>query len=93
MTEEHFYVENARLMSYGLSNIGAGKTTINLTGNEPIEVLAGKLVGLGFHNEGENLIGSLVRHTTHQNPFIRKSAYIGLAFANFLQGSEKVNEA
>ncbi|MCK4664573.1 MAG: hypothetical protein KAT68_17015 [Bacteroidales bacterium] len=92
MTEKHFYVENARLMSYGLSNIGTGKTTINITGNEPIEVLAGKLIGLGFHNESGNLIESLVGYTTHQNDFIRKSAYIGLSFSGFLQSSEKVNE-
>ena len=91
MTEEHFYVENARLMSYGLSYIGTGKTTLSITGNEPIEILAGKLVGLGFHSERETSVESLVEYTTHQNPFIRKAAIIGLSFTGFFQSSERVN--
>jgi len=92
MAEEHFYVENARLMSYGLSNVGTKTTTISISGNEPIETLAGKLIGMGFHNERENSVESLVEYTTHQNHFIRKSAYIGLAFTGFFQKSDRVNE-
>lgn len=92
MTEEHFYVENARLMSYGLSNIGTGKTIMCLSGNEPIETLAGKLMCLGFHIERENSVESLMEYVTHQNPFIRKATYIGLAFTGFFKKSDRVNE-
>lgn len=92
MREPHFYVENARLMSYGLSNLGTGKTTIGYHEDEPIDVLAGKLIGLGFHKDRASSINHLNEFTRHRNPFVRKSAYIGISFAGFFQNSERVNE-
>ncbi|MBU0471287.1 MAG: hypothetical protein KKF65_01585 [Nanoarchaeota archaeon] len=92
MTDQHFYVENARLMSYGLSNIGTRKTKIYILGDEPIETLAGKLIGLGFHTDRELSMDQLVEYTQNKNPFIRRSAYIGLSFAGFFQSSESINE-
>ncbi len=82
--ESNFYVENARLLSYGLSNIGTGITRIDITGNEPIDQLSGKLIGLGFHSNRQFFVDLLIQYTNNINPFIRRSAYIGLSFAVFL---------
>ena len=92
MMHQHFYVENARLMSYGLSNIGTKKTIIDISNDVPIDVLAGDLIGLGFHSDRLSSVDSLIGYTKHTNPFIRKSAYIGLSFVGFFQSSEKVNQ-
>lgn len=91
MTNQHFYVENARLMSYGLSNLGTQKTEVVISGNEPTAALAGKLIGAGFHSDRKNLREQLIEYTNNPNPFIRKSAYIGLSFAWFLEGSDQIN--
>ncbi|MDO8570959.1 MAG: hypothetical protein Q7R97_05245 [Candidatus Daviesbacteria bacterium] len=93
MTEQHFYVENARLMSYGLSNLGTRKTKISMAGDEPIDALAGKLIGSGFHTDRALSTDQLIEYTQHTNPFIRRSAYIGLSFTGFFQNSDRVNEA
>jgi len=93
MTGQHFYVENARLMGYGLSNLGTGKTKISIIGDESIDALAGKLIGSGFHTDRELLIYQLIEYTQNRNPFIRRSAYIGLLFTGFFQSSDQVNES
>ena len=92
MTNQHFYVENARLMSYGLSNLGTEKTKMNIEGNEPFVILAGKLIGSGFHTDREHLRGQLIEYTKNENPFIRRSAYIGLSFTGFFRNSDQINE-
>jgi hypothetical protein len=92
MTEKNFYVENARLMGYGLSNLGTEETDVNIFGDEPIESLSGKLIGLGFHRQEMSSADQLIDYTKSDNPFIRRSAYVGLSFVGFLESSEKVNE-
>lgn len=93
MTNQHFYVENARLMSYGLSNLGTQKNEIIISGNELIATLAGKLIGAGFHSDRIQFRDQLIGYTKDQNPFIRRSAYIGLAFAGLFENSEQINKA
>lgn len=93
MNEQHFYVENARLMSYGLSNIRTGKTKIVIIGDEPLDILAGKLIGSGFHTDRRSLTDQLIEYTKDKNPFIRRSAYMGLSFTGFFESSDHVNEA
>lgn len=93
MTNQHFYVENARLMGHGLSNLGTQKTEVVISGNEPIATLAGKLIGVGFHSDRKHLRDQLIDYTKVQNPFIRRSAYIGLSFAGFFETSDQINEA
>lgn len=93
MTNQHFYVENARLMSYGLSNLGTQKDEIIISGNEPIYTLAGKLIGAGFHSDRTGFRDQLIEYTKNKNPFIRRSAYIGLSFSGFFESSDQINEA
>ena len=93
MTNQHFYVENARLMSYGLSNLGTQKTEMSFSGDEQIGTLAGKLIGSGFHSDRKNLREQLIEYTKNQNPFIRRSAYIGLSFTGFFESSNETNKA
>jgi len=93
MTNQHFYVENARLMSYGLSNLGTKKTKMIITGDESIVALASKLIGSGFHADRKYLRDQLIEYTRNENPFIRRSAYIGLSFAGFFENSDQINEA
>ena len=92
MTNQHFYVENARLMGYGLSNLGNQKTEIIISGSEPVSTLAGKLIGAGFHSDRKLFRDQLIHYTKDQNPFIRRSAYIGLSFAGFIDNSDQINE-
>ena len=92
MTNRHFYVENARLMSYGLSNLGTQKTEIVISGSEPISTLAGKLIGAGFHFDRNQYRYQLIDHTKDPNPFIRRAAYIGLSFAGFFESFDQINE-
>ena len=93
MTNQHFYVENARLMAYGLSNLGTQKTEVVISGKESISTLAGKLIGAGFHSNRTQFRDQLIDYTKDQNPFIRRSAYIGLSFAGFFDNSDQINEA
>lgn len=92
MTNQHFYVENSRLMSYGLSNLGTRKTKITISSSEPIFILAGKLIGAGFHSDRIQMREQLIDYTKNKNPFIRRSAYIGLSFSGLFENSEQINK-
>ncbi len=93
MTDQHFYVENARLMGYGLSNLGNEPTEMCISGDESVTTLAGKLVGSGFHSDRRNLKDHLIGYTEDKNSFIRRAAYTGLSFSGFFENSEQINEA
>ena len=93
MNSQHFYVENSRLMSYGLSNIGTQNTTIFIKGDESISALAGKLIGAGLHSLRDKYTEQLITYTRHKNPFVRKAAFIGLSFSNMLSISENITES
>ncbi|MFH1917084.1 MAG: hypothetical protein ABIJ21_07520 [Nanoarchaeota archaeon] len=92
MSDQHFYVENARLMSQGLSNIGVLGDEIRIFGNERIEELAGKLVGYGIHQTTRDDSDRLLGYCKSPNPFIRKAAYMGLMFAGLLGKNDRATE-
>lgn len=93
MTSQHFYIENARLMSFGLSRLGTCTTCLGIVGNETIPILAGKLIGLGFHNRRADACAQLLEHTEHENPLIRRSSYMSLAFSGLVESSEGTSSA
>ncbi|PIV12671.1 MAG: hypothetical protein COS47_01335 [Candidatus Nealsonbacteria bacterium CG03_land_8_20_14_0_80_36_12] len=89
--DDHFYVENARLMSYGLSNLGKVSTHIIIDGRESLEELAGKLIGYGISESERKNIDILEYYTRHENPFIRRAAYTGLSLSGLIQFNPGLN--
>jgi hypothetical protein len=83
----HFYVENARLMAYGLSNIGKERTSFEISGEEQLAELTGKLIGAGFHSERERFTEELSKYAQDTNPFVRRCAYMGLSFSGLMESS------
>ncbi len=84
MDEGHFYVENARLMSEGLSRLGEGAPLLESSCRTP-PALAGSLIAAGLMAQTES---GNEHYLDHHDSFVRRAAIIGLGLSGYLGREE-----